>query len=150
MTARCQLCGVTVTSRYIAQDATEIQLLMEYDNLSAHMWNHVHENHRHQADEGKNAAQRTLRMYAMNWADHTETMIHIKQEWRKHMLIALTITSRSEQDTPGRHPNCSCGTGSRGACIVHSKPPDHHAADAAAADPAAGSNAKNSDKNRSN
>jgi hypothetical protein len=95
MTARCQLCGVTITGRYVAKDATERELLMEYDNLSAHMWIHISDFHRDQMAEGITQQQRAAKMYAMNWADHTETMILIKQEWRKHMLIGMTVTTRA-------------------------------------------------------
>jgi hypothetical protein len=95
VTACCQLCGVTVTGRYVAKDATERELLMEYDNLSAHMWIHISDFHRDQCAEGMVQQQRAAKMYAMNWADHTETMVMVKQEWRKHMLIGMSVTSRA-------------------------------------------------------
>jgi hypothetical protein len=126
MTARCQLCGITVTSSFNAKDATEPELLMEYDNLSWCMWLHIIENHATQALEGKANQARAARMYAMNWADHDRTMLLLKQEWRQRMLIAMTVTTRAEHETPERY-----------------------AADAAAADPA-GLNAKKSARNKSN
>lgn len=129
MTAKCQLCGVTVTGRYVAREDTEDsvrELLMEYDNLSAHMWIHISDNHRDQMAEGIVQQQRAAKMYAMNWADHTETMVLIKQEWRKQMLIGMTVTSRA------------------------ATPEERAAAQAQAAEAAAGSNEKNEARNRSN
>lgn len=93
MTARCQLCGVTVTGRYVRKEESERELLMEYDSLSAHMWIHIFDNHRDQMAEGIVNQQRAAKMYAMNWADHTDTMVLIKQEWRKAMLIGMSVTT---------------------------------------------------------
>lgn len=126
MTGKCQLCGVTVTGRYVAKEASERELLMEYDNLSAHMWIHISDNHPDQMAEGIIQQQRAAKMYAMNWADHTETMILIKQEWRKQLLIGMSVTTRAA--TPEERTAA--------------------AQDAAAA--AAGSNEKNEARNRSN
>lgn len=95
MTAKCQLCGVTVSSRYVPKDTTVREQLMEYDNLSAHMWIHISDFHRDQMAEGIVNQQRAAKMYAMNWADHTETMVLIKQEWRQHMLIGMSVTTRA-------------------------------------------------------
>ena len=124
MTAKCQLCGVTVSSRYIPTETTVSEQLREYDNLSAHMWIHISDFHRDQMSEGMLNQQRAAKMYAMNWADHTETMVLIKQEWRQHMLIAMTVTTRAQT-------------------------PEEVAADQAAGS-TAGSNEKNEVRNTSN
>lgn len=150
MTTRCQLCGAII--EYCVPDGaldTDEARLYIYDRISAAMWFHIEDQHPTQRQEAEANQARAAKMYAMNWADHTETMTAIKMQWRQHMLIAMSVTTRGENDTPeryaARHPNCSCGTASRGACIVHSQ-----AAAEAAGSPAAGSNAKKSERNRSN
>lgn len=101
MNARCQLCGDVIESQYTPVDPTDArEMLMAYDSLSAHMWLHISDHHRSQMEEGMLVQRRAAKMYAMNWADHTEAMIPVKQEWRQHMLIAMTVTSRREDETP--------------------------------------------------
>lgn len=90
------------------------------------MWQHLLDNHETQTKEGIVNQHRAAKMYAMNWTEHTETMTHLKHQWRQQMLIGMSVTTRGEYDTPERY-----------------------AADAAAADPT-GSNAKKSERNRSN
>ena len=126
MKTRCQLCGDLIESQYIPVDQTDERgMLMAYDSLSAVMWLHISDSHRDQMEEGMLVQRRAAKMYAMNWADHTDAMIGIKQEWRQHMLIAMTVTTRAEGDVPSDDQ-------------------------AAAAGGAAGSNEKNEERNRSN
>lgn len=107
MTAKCQLCGVTVEGRYVAADETEESMLMEYDNLSAHMWLHISDHHPEQVIEGILCQQRAAKLYAMNWADHTQTMIAVKVEWRTRMLARMTVTTRRESDTPAAYDDAA-------------------------------------------
>jgi hypothetical protein len=124
MTASCQLCGKLIEGKFIPAPGDPMGQLQAYDSLSAHMWAHISDDHRPQMEEGMLVQRRAAKMYAMNWADHTEEMIGVKQEWRQHMLIAMSVTTRAEGDVP----------------------PD----DQAAAGGAAGSNEKNEARKRSN
>jgi hypothetical protein len=103
MQARCQLCG-TVIHGGVFNIEDETGQLMAYDSLSAHMWLHVSDHHRLQMEEGMMAQRRAAKMYAMNWADHTDEMIAVKQAWRKHMLLAMTVTTRHEDQVPQAQP----------------------------------------------
>lgn len=129
MTTRCQLCGAIIEPGGLPDGVLETDegKLYAYDRLSAAMWFHIIDRHPTQSKEAESNQARAAKMYAMNWADHTDTMIAIKMQWRQHMLMAMSVTTRSENDTPERY-----------------------AAAEAAGDPAAGSNAKKSKRNRSN
>jgi hypothetical protein len=96
MKARCQLCGDVIESKFIPRDPNDRnEMLMAYDSLSAHMWLHISDTHRPQMEEGMLTQRRAAKMYAMNWADHTDEMTALKQEWRQHMLIAMSVTTRA-------------------------------------------------------
>lgn len=108
MTARCQLCGEVIQGRYV-ENATptaltpeqeEQQKLWAYDSLSASFWLHISDNHREQMEEGMLVQRRAAKLYAMNWADHADEMIPVKQQWRQHMLIAMSVTTRRVGDAP--------------------------------------------------
>jgi hypothetical protein len=100
VTTKCQLCGALIEGKYFPADGSPQQLLRAYDSLSAHMWLHISDHHREQMEEGMLVQRRAAKMYAMNWADHSEAMIPIKQDWRQHMLIAMSVTTRREDDMP--------------------------------------------------
>lgn len=105
MTARCQLCGKVIEGQYIPVDQTDERgTMMAYDSLSAVMWLHISDDHPDQMVEGMLAQRRAAKMYAMNWADHSAQMIPVKQQWRQHMLIAMSVTTRSESDVPPDEP----------------------------------------------
>jgi len=106
MTARCQLCSVTVLSNYAPMDPEDDrEKLIEYDRLSAYMWLHISENHPMQVQEGILVQQRAAKMYAMNWADTEPAQLltvsgeDVKRLWRSNLLMAMSVTTRAE-DAP--------------------------------------------------
>jgi hypothetical protein len=99
MSTRCQLCGTIVQGNVFSVD-TEQGRLMAYDSLATYMWFHISDHHGDQMQEGMLVQRRAAKMYAMNWADHSDEMIPVKQAWRQHMLLAMSVTTRREDQVP--------------------------------------------------
>lgn len=101
MTARCQLCGAVIESRYVAEPILsewdrELSRFQEYDQLSAHMWLHISDHHPNQTEQGILCQRRAAKMYAMNWATTDPELDPLKLAWRQTLILRMTITTMTE------------------------------------------------------